>query len=307
MHKIAITGATGFIGSRLSRRFSEEGYSITVFTRNASKAAKKFPSEYRIVEWDYNTPEEWEAELNKNDIVIHLAGANLFGRRWDDDYKKKILESREISSKNLVKAIRKDSTSIKLIISASGIDYYGETNDMGVTEDNPPGNDFLAEVCRRWEAPIHKAAEKGIRYVIMRTAPVLSTYSGYLKEIIKPFRMFIGGPLGTKESWVSWVHIDDLEEAYLYVINNENINDAVNLSSPNPVTNKQFAKILGEVINRPSFFAVPEFALKLVVGEAGGYIAQSHKVIPAELKKSGFKFRFPELQPALIDLIDEEK
>jgi uncharacterized protein len=307
MDKIAITGATGFIGSSLCRRFNEEGYAVTLFTRNAAKAAKLFPSSYKIVEWDYHSPNEWEEELNKNDIIIHLAGANLFGRRWDDDYKKKLIESREVSSKNIIRAIRKDQTAVKLIISASAMGYYGETDDMGATEDSPAGSDFLAEVCIKWEEHIRKAPEKGIRFVIMRMGLVLSTKEGYLKKLIPPFRMFIGGPLGGKESWISWIHIDDLMDAYLFVIRNNNISDAVNITSPKPVTNKEFAKTLGEVINRPSFFAVPEFALMLMVGEAAKYITSSQKVIPLELKNCGFQFSYPELKPALIDLIDEEK
>jgi uncharacterized protein len=307
MDNIAITGATGFIGTILSRRLAEEGNKITVFTRNAAAAARKFPSDYKIVEWDYHSPKEWEDKLNENDVIIHLAGANLFGRRWDDGYKKKIIESREVSSRNIVRAIRKHDTSVKLLISASGKDYYGETNDILVNEKSPPGNGFLAEVCKRWEEPTYKVEEKGVRRVNMRKGLVLSTREGYLSKLLPAYKLFVGGPLGKSSSWLSWIHIDDVIEAYVFAIKNENIKGAVNLRSPNPVLSKEFARTLGEIMNRPSFFTVPEYALKLLVGEGGGYISNSQKIHPENLIKCGFRFRFPELKPALIDLLLEEK
>jgi uncharacterized protein len=307
MRKIAITGATGFIGSILSRRLADEGNQITVFTRDASKAKESIPESFRLVEWDYRSPKEWENELNDNEVIIHLAGANLFGRRWDDDYKKKIIDSREVSSRNIVKAIKKNETSIKLLISASGIGYYGETNNTSVTEVSAPGNDFLAEVCKRWEEPTYKADEKGIRRVNMRQGLILSTKEGYLSKLITPFRFFIGGPLGKKNSYLSWVHIDDVIEAYLFAINNGSIKGVLNITSPDPVIMNDFAKTLGEVMNRPAFFNVPETLLKIIAGEGGKYVSFSQRVLPAKLQECGFRFRYPELKTALYDLIEEKK
>jgi uncharacterized protein len=307
MSKIAITGATGFIGSHLSQRLAEEGHSITVFTRNTSDAAKMFPSSFKIVEWDYHEPRNWEDEINENEIIIHLAGANLFARRWDDDYKKKIIESREVSSRNIVKAIRKDNTAVKVLISASGMGYYGDTNGIAVNEDSPAGTDFLAQICKKWEEPTYKADEKGIRRINMRMGLVLSTKEGYLGKLLPAYKLFVGGPLGKSSSWLSWIHIDDVLEAYLFAIRTESLREAVNVSSPNPVTARDFADTLGDVMSRPSFFTVPEAALKLLVGEAGRYIAYSQKVLPQELQECGFQFRYPELKPALEDLINNKK
>jgi uncharacterized protein len=307
MNNIIITGATGFIGSILSRRLAEEGYKITIFTRNAESAAGKFPPDFNIVEWDYHSPKAWEDELNRNDAVIHLAGANIFGRRWDEDYKKKILESREVSTRNIVRSIRKNDSAVKVLITASGKDYYGETNEIPVNENSSPGNDFLAEVCRRWEEASFKAEEKGVRRVNMRTGLILSTKDGFLNKLLPVYKLFIGGPLGNSSSWLSWIHIDDVIDAYLYAIENELLKGAVNLSSPNPVINREFAAELGEIMGRPSFFNVPEFALKLIVGEGGSYISHSQKILPEKLLKCGFRFRHPELKSALTDLIFENK
>jgi uncharacterized protein len=307
MRKIAITGGTGFLGSILASKLHEEGNLITIFTRNAYKARDKFPDSFRIVEWDYHSPSEWESEINDNEVVIHLAGAGLFSRRWDDTYKKKIVESREVSSRNIVKAIRKSGTSIKLLISASGIGYYGETDSITVNEESPPGTDFLAEVCRRWEEPTYKADEKGIRRVNMRMGLILSTKEGYLKKILTPYKFFIGGPLGRSSSCLSWIHIDDVIKAYLYVIENKNIEGIVNITAPNPVTMREFSTAVGEVMHRPSYLNVPEFALKLIVGEGGKYVSFSQKVIPSVLQKSGFHFRYPEIKTALNDIINENK
>jgi uncharacterized protein len=194
-----------------------------------------------------------------------------------------------------------------LLISASGIGYYGETDHIAVNEESPPGTDFLAEVCRRWEQPTYKADEKGVRRINMRMGLILSTKEGYLKKILTPYRFFIGGPLGNTGSWMSWVHIDDVIEVYRYAIADDNIRGIVNITAPNPVTMKEFSTAVGEVMNRPSFFNVPEFALKLIVGEGGKYVSFSQKVIPSELQRSGFQFRYPELKTALYDLLKENK
>jgi uncharacterized protein len=307
MNKIAITGATGFIGRRLAVRFSEEGYKVTAFTRDAVKGKKRLPGNVNVMQLDYNKPLEWEEEINSSEAVIHLAGANLFSRRWDDEYKKKILESRENSTRTISKSIKKNSTSLKLLISASAIGYYGETDSIGVDEKAPAGNDFLAHVCKKWEEPTYIADEKGVRRINMRMGLILSTEDGYLNKLLPGYKMFVGGPLGSGSNWVSWIHIDDVVEAYLYAVKNDSLSGPVNLTAPEPVTMKHFSSALGNELGRPSFFKVPEFAIKIIVGEGGEYVVSSQKVFPEKLKRCGFNFRFSEIEPALNDLIKNKK
>jgi len=307
MKKALITGGTGFLGKKLSKRLQEEGYEITVFTRNPSKVKNKDLVGIKYLRWDFTSPALWENELNEHEIIIHLAGANIFGRRWDEEYKKKIIQSREISTKNIVKAIRRQNSSVKLLITASGINYYGETAGIGVDDSAPPGDDFLAEVCKRWEASTHPADEKGIRRINMRMAPIFSTREGYLRKIVPYYKFFIGGPLGSGRNWLSWIHIEDVVESYIQVINNPELSGPVNISSPNPVTMREFASALGEVLKRPSIFTVPETALKILVGEGGRYVSYSQRVFPQKLIKCGFRFSYPELKTALYDIIENKK
>jgi uncharacterized protein len=304
---ILITGASGLIGRNLVKRLTELHHEITVFSRTPGNKMDVFPEGTKVIEWDYRSPSDWENILNQNDVVIHLAGANLFARRWDDSYKKKIIDSRETSSRNIVKAIKKNDTKLKLLISASGIGYYGETDSIGVDEAAPSGNDFLAEVCRKWEEPTYKADEKNIRRINMRMGLVLSTEDGYLSKLLPAYKLFAGGPLGSSKSWLSWVHIDDVVNAYIFAIENISISGIINLTTPNPVTSREFSSALGRVLRRPSFFTVPETAIKVMVGEGAKYVTYSQKVFPGQLKNCGFSFRYPEIETALKDLITNKK
>lgn len=308
MDKIVITGGTGFIGGYLLDRLLAENYKITLFTRNPASYKNLYPPQIKLISWDYHSPGLWEDELMTSNIVIHLAGANIFGKRWNKKYKKEIIESREESTKSLSKAILR-SDDIKLFITASAIGFYGDTGNKKVDENNNPEtkNDFLAEVTERWEKPSYEVDKKGIRRINMRMGLVMSTKEGYLDKLLLPYRLFVGGPLGSMENWMSWVHIDDVINAYFYAIKNPEIAGPVNITSPNPVTMGEFSSTLGKVMNRPSFFRVPKTAIKILVGEGGEYVAYSQKVVPQKLQNSGFQFRFPELKTALNDLIKNQK
>lgn len=305
MSDILITGATGFLGNILIKKFIAEGNKITVFTRS-SKSKNQIPSDVKIVEWDYRSPDKWSEVLNQNEIIIHLAGANLFGQRWNKQYKRILVETREESTKNIVAAIRKNNTCVKTLITASAIGYYGETSDTGVGENAAPGKDFLAEICKRWEAPSILAEDKNVRRVNMRMGLIFSTREGYLSKLLLPFRLFIGGPLGSRKNYLSWIHIDDVINSFLFAIKREDIQGPVNIVSPNPVRMGEFASILGKIMKRPSFFQVPAFAIKMLVGEFGSYVTYSQKVHPEILKKYGFPFRYSELETALKDLLQRK-
>lgn len=303
MKKVLITGATGLIGKNIVERLESRGDEVKVFTRNVSKGESKLPSASKYVKWDYHKYDEWKHELNGMDAVIHLAGANLFAERWDDEYKKKIIDSRKISTQNLIKAVSEADKKPEVFICASGVGYYGDRGDEELTESSTPGNDFLAEVCRIWEDEAAKAETLGLRYASVRTGIVLSEEGGALKEFLTPFKLFVGGPLGDGRQWFPWIHINDIVNIYLHTLDNKNLNGAVNAAAPSPVRMELFAKELGDVLNRPSIFKVPKFALKAITGEAADSITGSQKVIPKKLIDENYKFKFPDLKPALKDLL----
>ena len=303
MKKIIVTGATGLIGKKLVNSLIEKKYEVVVFSRDLQKAKLQLPNVKEFVEWDYKKPEKWKSSLEKIDGVIHLAGVNLFARRWNEEFKKEILDSRQISTKNLVEAIKQCTNKPKVFISASGIGFYGDRNDEELSDNSTPGKDFVADVCKVWEFESQQLTKINIRNIQIRTGLVLSTEDGALKQMLPAFKMFFGGPLGNGKQWSSWLHIDDIVGIYLYALENEKITGPLNAVSPNPIRMKDFARTLGKVLKRPSLFPVPKFILKFVVGEATEVVTASQKVIPEKLIKSDYKFKFTKLEDALRDLL----
>lgn len=303
--RIIITGATGLIGKKLAASLINRGDKVIIFSRDAEKAKSVFPNAIDCVEWNYRNPDSWKSKLENADAVIHLAGINLFSKRWNDDFKKEVLKSREVSTKNLVDAIKSCTNKPEVFISASGIGYYGDCGDTVLDEKSPKGNDFLADVCEVWESESQKIGDYGIRNVQIRTGLVLSPEDGALKQMLPPFKFFIGGPLGNGKQWASWLHIDDIVGIYLQALDIQQLQGAINAASLNPVRMKEFAKTLGKVLKRPSFFPVPQFALKIVVGEAAEVVTASQKIDANKILDSGYKFKFENLEDALRDLLIE--
>lgn len=303
MKRIIVTGATGLIGQKLVSAFIQRGDEVIIFSRNAVKAKTIIPNAKEYVEWDYNKPELWESNLENSDAVVHLAGTNLFAKRWNDNFKSEILKSRQMSTKNLVDAIKSCSYKPQVFISASGVGFYGDCGDTILDESSSAGNDFLADVCKVWEGESKRVEAAGVRSVQIRTGLVLSTEDGALKQMLPPFKFFIGGPLGNGKQWASWIHIDDMIRIYLHAIDNTKLRGAVNAASPNPVRMKEFANILGKVLHRPSLFPVPKFVLKIVVGKAAEVVTGSQRVDVQKLLSSGFKFKFDFIKEALKNLL----
>jgi uncharacterized protein len=299
---IVITGATGLIGREICRRLHEIGDNITVFTRNVNKGKTILPYLNNFVEWDYNKPEKWRKELESKDTIIHLAGANLFDKRWDASYKRKIIDSRITSTKNLIDSIGLLDSKPKLFISSSAVGYYGNKGDEELTEESMPGTDFLSSVCEAWESESKEVEKFGVRRVSIRMGIVLSTTEGALKKMLLPFKLFAGGSLGNGNQWFPWIHIDDIINMYIFAMDNE-IKGAINGTAPNPVRMKEFANTLGTVLHRPSFFSVPGFVLKIAVGEGAEPILSSLRVIPQKLIKSSYKFKYENLGTALTSLL----
>lgn len=303
--KIVITGATGLIGKKLVNALVNRGDEVIIFSRNSEKAKSILPKAKKFVEWNYKKPDNWKSEINGVDAVIHLAGINLFSKRWNDAFKKEVLESREVSTRNLADAIKSCGNKPGVLVSASGIGYYGNCGDKILSEESPVGNDFLADVCKVWENEAKKVEQSGVRSVQVRTGLVLSTEDGALKQMLPPFKFFIGGPLGSGKQWASWLHIDDIVGVYIHAIDNTKLSGAVNAASPNPVRMKEFAKTLGKVLHRPSLFPVPQFVLKIVVGEAAEVVTASQRVDVKKLLNNGYQFKFKELESALKNLLKE--
>lgn len=301
--RIIITGATGLIGKKLADALIDRGDEVIIFSRDAEKAKSIFPKAMDIVEWNYQYPEQWKSKLENADAVIHLAGINLFAKRWNDDFKKAVLESREVSTKNLVEAIKSCANKPEVFISASGIGYYGDCGETVLNENSPKGNDFLADVCEVWESESQKIGYYGIRNVQIRTGLVLSLEDGALKQMLTPFKYFIGGPLGNGKQWASWIHIDDIVDTYIHAIDCKELTGAINAASPNPVRMKEFAKTLGKVMHRPSLFPIPQFVLKLVVGEAAEVVTASQRIDVNKILNSGYKFKFENLEDTLKNLL----
>lgn len=301
--KIVITGATGLIGTHIFNALIKRGDEITVFTRSPEKTRSKLPGAKDYINWTAEETGAWAEYLNDKDAVIHLAGASLAGKRWTDNYKREILRSREISTKGLVRAIGRSSQKPEVFVCASAIGYYGSSDYKEFTEDDPPGNDFTAEVCTIWESEAAKVESYGVRRVSIRTGIVLDKNEGALAKMLLPFRFFAGGPLGNGTQWMSWIHVDDITSIYLLALDNPKITGPVNASSPNHVTMNEFSHTLGEVLNQPSWIKVPEFILKVVLGEMSDTVLKGQKVIPKKLSRVGYSFKYPVLEGALNNLL----
>jgi uncharacterized protein (TIGR01777 family) len=297
--KVVITGGLGFIGTQLSTRLLERGHQVTVVD-HSPRPKPSTPREVKYVSADTAVPGAWQEEVGIQDAVINLAGTSIF-RRWNDETKRLIYDSRILTTRNVVEAM--DEEKGGLLCSTSAVGYYGFRGDEELTEDDRPGNDFLAKVCVDWEKEAQKAADKGVRVVLTRFGIVLGNTGGVLGQMIPAFRKFVGGPLGSGRQWFSWIHMEDLLRAFLFVFDNEDIHGPVNFCSPNPVRNRGLAKALGKVLSRPSFLTVPAFMLRVVLGDFGSVLVEGQRVVPTKLLKHGFVFEYAEIMGALQEVM----
>lgn len=303
MKKIIITGATGSIGQRLVREFIARGDEVIVFTRNPENAKNKILNASKYVKWDYKKPNEWKEHLNGIDIVVHLAGANLGAKRWNEEYIKLAYDSRIISTRNLVEAIKQVERKPKVFISSSAVGYYGNRYDEVLDENSSNGNDFLANLCNDWEKEAQKVEALGVRRVSIRTGLVLMKNEGLIKQLLLPFKLFIGGPLAGGRQWFPWIHIDDIIGIYLHAIDNENVKGGINGASPGIIRMKEFAKAFGKTLKRPALFPIPKFAMKIVTGELADYAVMSQRTSVDKILNAGYKFKFKNLEAALRNLL----
>lgn len=298
MH-ILITGGTGFIGTELRSMLLKKGHYLTVITRSPEEYEEEQAKNQQFISWEHPLVET----MKKTDAVINLAGSSIFGQRWTDQVKQKIYSSRIDNTKKLSSAIKQCDSPPEVMISASGISYYGDGGEEVLDESHQAGSGFLCRVCVDWEAAAEEVTEAGVRWVSTRFGIVLETGGGALQQMLPPFKFFVGGPVGSGDQYFPWIHMHDLCRGLIYTMENRDIEGPCNFNAPNPVTMREFADSLGEVLNRPSFFRVPEAVLRLALGEAADPIVESVRAVPKKLQQHGFEFKFNDVREALADIL----
>lgn len=301
--RVVITGATGLIGKKLVALFHKRNIDVTVFARNAEYAKSVLPYAKNHVEWNIGKPELWAKHLENTTCMINLAGASVADGRWTNERKKEILDSRVMSTNALSEAILQCNKAPESFLSTSATGIYGFCKDEIITEESLVGSGFLAEVCEQWEASSQKASA-ATRVVNPRIGVVLSTKGGALAKMLPPFKFFVGGPLGSGNQWMPWIHLNDVVAMLHWAMELNTLKGAVNCVAPNPVTMRKFASELGNVMHKPSLFTVPEFMLKALLGEQASIVTEGQRVQPTKALSYGFNFAFPTLHTALEHLLE---
>ncbi|MGC8784775.1 MAG: TIGR01777 family oxidoreductase [Armatimonadota bacterium] len=297
--RILVAGGTGFIGKALCRDLLLAGHEVAVLTRNATRAVGRVPQGAGVAQWSPEQPEGLAQVLSDADAVVNLSGESVAAQRWTPQFKQRLLDSRVNSTRTLVQAIRQAEPRPKVLVNASAVGIYGDRGEEELSETSSPGAGFLAELAIRWEQAAEEAREVGVRVVKLRIGVVLGEGGGALEKMILPFRFFMGGPFGSGRQWFPWVHLDDVTGLTLHALQNEAVDGAVNVVAPGIVRLKEFCRVLGRVIRRPSWLPVPGFALRLIAGELGETLLWSQRVVPQVAVQTGYTFRYPQLEEAL--------
>lgn len=302
--KIFITGGTGFVGSALTEAFMRRGHQVTVLDRTI-KQAHLFPR-VSFIETDSTVRGPWQAAAAEHEVFINLAGVSIFNR-WSEKIKQDILNTRILTTRNLVEAISRRQGQKTRLFSTSAVGYYGFHEEEALSEEAPAGTDFLASVATAWEAEAHRASSVGARVVICRFGIVLGRRGGALKQMIPLFKRYLGSPLGGGRQWFSWIHERDLVNIFLFLMETDSTEGPVNCVAPQPVRNAEMTKILGAALGVPILMpAVPGFMMKLILGEFGDILLKGQKVLPKRLLEMKFSFQFSTMREALNDLLKDE-
>jgi uncharacterized protein (TIGR01777 family) len=303
--QIVITGGTGFIGWPLCVALCQEGHRVTLLTRRI-EAQRSCDSTVTAIEWNGREAGTWEHCLDGADAVINLAGAPIADGRWTDAHKRFLTDSRVLTTRLLVEALSRRSLKPRTLISASGIGYYGASDDRVLDEGAARGQGFLADLCLAWEAEALRATEFGVRVVILRTGMVLEQDGGALPKMLLPFRLFAGGPIMPGTQWVSWIHRRDHIGLIQWALTTQSLSGPLNAVAPEAVTMKQFCGSIGRVLHRPSWLPVPGFALRVALGELGTLMTTGQHVTPSKALSRGYVFQYPKLEPALRAILMKE-
>ncbi len=304
--KVLITGATGFIGRYLVPFFLKQGYSVVALSRLPQKARQLFPAEVTCLRWINKDPQDWLHLLHEPVIIINLIGENIAGRYWTKKYKRQLVESRLNATATILMAIQQLKKDVPHIwIQASAVGYYGNTQQV-VDESAPAGKDFLADLVVNWEKGSEGASLYGVRRAVARLGVVLGPNGGALQKMLLPFKLFLGGPLGSGQQGFPWIHINDVARAMLFLIEHSEQSGVFNFVAPQTVTQKEFCRTLAKVLKRPCWLPAPAPVLKLLLGEmARVALLKGQFVQPKRLLQAGFSFQFPKLQPALEEILTQ--
>ncbi len=296
--QILVTGGTGFIGTVLVKLLITEGHQLTLLTRRPEEPSLQTLCNTDIIQsLDQLTPK------HRFDAIINLAGEGIADKRWSTTRKQQLLDSRLKTTQALIDFIKQAEHKPGCLISGSAVGYYGDQGDKEVDEETEPNSDFGQELCRRWETLAQQAQQEGVRACLLRTGLVVGHNGGFLKRMLLPFKLGLGGPIGNGQQWMSWVHLEDLVQLILWLLNNKDCQGAYNGVAPDPVTNKVFTQILARCLHRPALIPAPAPILKLALGEMSTLLLTGQKVWPKRALKQGFVFRFTELEPALLDVL----
>ncbi|MBI4395117.1 MAG: TIGR01777 family protein [Candidatus Omnitrophica bacterium] len=297
--KVAITGGTGFIGSTLGKTLVERGDEVIVLSRKAHSSSNP---KIRYVQWNPEDLSRVVTEVDGTDAVINLVGESIIGR-WSRKKKEKILSSRVHATRIIANSIKEAAQRPKVLINASAVGFYGSRESEFLTEESSAGDNFLSEACKAWEAHAIRVEDYNVRVVRLRFGIVLDPSGGALKLMLLPFKLFLGGWLGSGNQWFSWIVREDLIRLIIFCLEHPEAKGAINATSPNPVTNKVFSLVLAQVLGRPCLVPVPAFALKILLGEGAKMLLTGQRVIPKKAGELGFTFRYPEIRHALEALL----
>ena len=300
--KIVLAGGTGFVGSILRKKFSEEKIEVTLLSRNPIRIQSPFPQE-KLKYWDSRNLDQWSQEIESADAVINLSGEPIASKRWTFIQKDIIINSRIESTRILVHAIQQSVKKPAVFINASAVGYYGNIPSGDVFESHLSGSGFLSETCLKWESEALNAEQSGVRTVLLRTGIVLGKKGGALSKMLPPFKLFLGGPLGSGLQWFPWIHIEDVVNIVIFSIKNDLLKGPINVVSPSPVQLKEFCSKLGMVLERPSWLTVPSFVLRFILGEMSEMLLTGQKALPDKLLKQGYEFKYPNLLQSLKEIL----
>ncbi|MBD1218540.1 MAG: TIGR01777 family protein [Aphanizomenon flos-aquae Clear-A1] len=304
--KIAISGATGFVGSRLVAKLHAEGHRILVLTRNTTFAQKVFPPQafpnLEIIAYTPIVSGAWQDTIAGCDGVVNLAGEPIAEGRWTPERKQEILNTRKLGTQKIVEAIAKSQPQPSVLINTSAIGYYGTSETASFDEDSANGKDFLAQVCQEWEAEARKVKDTNVRLVILRFGIILGN-GGALGKMITPFKLFAGGPIGTGQQWFSWIHLDDIVSLIIQALTKSTMEGVYNGTAPQPVSMNDLSTTMGKVMNRPSWLPVPGFAIEAILGDGAKVVLEGQQVLPKRTLESGFEYQYPNLQSALTQIL----
>jgi hypothetical protein len=304
--KIIIAGGTGFIGTAVTERLLCERHEVIVLTRRPAGYLSVADKKVLTVSWDARTPGPWGAVLEEADVVINLSGETIAGGAWTKRRKQSLYEGRLSATQTIVRAIGACKTKPRVFINASAIGYYGDGQDRLLTEDSEKGEGFLADLCAAWEKAALKAEDYGVRTVLLRTGLVLDR-GGFLDKMSAPFRFFIGGPLGSGRQWISWIWRRDLANAVIFFIDHSSLRGPVNCVSPEPVTMTEFCRALGKALRRPSWFPVPSFLIRAILGQISELVLKSQRVTPKKLLEAGFRYKMTTITEILTAIFVSNK